>query len=494
VNEADDDPHRLARLFAMAYQTPDGLTLRYWQGEWYVWKCGAYRRLPPEELRAKLTARIKREFDRLNIRALNAWTEAGGKNAEGQETNPPEARKVTQRLVSDSTQAMAGVCLLPSSVQPPAWMPADDGQEEPVVPASDILVCQNGLGDLPALAGGERRLLPPSCRFFSLTALDYDFEPDAPAPTHWHAFLSQLWPNDQQAIDTLQEWFGYCLTGDTSQQKILMLVGPKRSGKGTVARILRALVATENTANPTLAGLSTNFGLWPLLGKTVAVISDARLSGRTDAAIVTERLLSVSGEDAQTIDRKNLPHITTTLPVRFAILTNELPRLSDASGALVSRLIVLRLTQSWYGREDTRLTNRLREELPGILLWAIAGWRRLHERGHFNQPSSARKLIRELDDLSSPIAAFLREHCILAPGCEEAIDAIYEQWKTWCDDKGRQPGTEQSFGRDLWAALPSLDTRQCRTEHGRIRFYVGLRLRRLGESPASDEIDEPPAP
>ena len=35
-----------------------------------------------------------------------------------------------------------------------------------------------------------------------------------------------------------------------------------------------------------------NFGLQPLLGKAVAMIQDARLSGRTDAAVVAERLLS----------------------------------------------------------------------------------------------------------------------------------------------------------------------------------------------------------
>ena len=112
-----------------------------------------------------------------------------------------------------------------------------------------------------------------------------------------------------------------------------MIVGPKRSGKGTIARILARLVGLANVCVLMLAGLGTNFGLWPLLGKTLAIISDARLSGRTDAAVVVERLLSISGEDAQTVDRKNLSQVTCKLPGRFAILTNELPRLNDASGA-----------------------------------------------------------------------------------------------------------------------------------------------------------------
>jgi len=44
--------------------------------------------------------------------------------------------------------------------------------------------------------------------------------------------------------------------------------------------------------------------LWSVaaVNKSLAIISDARLSGRTDQAIVTERLLSISGEDSLTID------------------------------------------------------------------------------------------------------------------------------------------------------------------------------------------------
>ncbi|MGW5470358.1 hypothetical protein [Streptomyces chartreusis] len=58
------------------------------------------------------------------------------------------------------------------------------------------------------------------------------------------------------------------------------MVGPSRSGKGTIARVLKMLVGKENLAGPTLAGLGTNFGLSTLVGKPLAVISDARLSGQ----------------------------------------------------------------------------------------------------------------------------------------------------------------------------------------------------------------------
>ena len=242
---------------------------------------------------------------------------------------------------------------------------------------------KNGLVHLPSVIDGKPAIRPHTPKYFSLSAVDYDFVGNALPTPKWFEFLRQLWPNseDGENIDALQEWMGYCLTSDTRQQKILMLIGPKRSGKGTIARVLHALVGSANTCSPTLSSLGTNFGLWPLLGKSIAVISDARLGGRSDIAAIVERLLSISGQDPQTIDRKNLPPITCTLPTRFVIMSNELPRLHDTSGALVSRLIILRFTQSFYGQEDPELTNKLLAELPGILHWAIVGWKRLKQFG-----------------------------------------------------------------------------------------------------------------
>jgi putative DNA primase/helicase len=288
-----------------------------------------------------------------------------------------------------------------------------------------------------------------------------------------------LWPNDPQSIATLQEWFGYLLTLDTRQQKILLLVGPKRSGKGTIARLIRALLGEQNVACPTLSSLGTPFGLWPLLGKSVAMIQDARLSGRTDAAAVAERLLSISGEDAQTIDRKFLPPVTGKLHTRFMLLTNELPKLTDSSGALPGRMILLRLERSWYGQEDTTLTDRLLSELPGILLWAIAGWKRLRDRGHFLQPDAGKELIGELNDLASPVGAFVRERCTVAPGCHIERAALFDAWKIWCAQQGREhPGDSATFGRNLRAAVPSIGDAQPRTDTGqRTRVYEGICLK-----------------
>ena len=122
-----------------------------------------------------------------------------------------------------------------------------------------------------------------------------------------------------------------------------MIVGPTRGGKGTIARILGKLVGPANVAGPTLSSLSHDFGLAPLLGKSLAVISDARLDAQRDASVVVERLLAISGEDTITVNRKYRDQWTGKLPTRFLVISNELPRLGDASGTIANRFVVLLL-------------------------------------------------------------------------------------------------------------------------------------------------------
>jgi putative DNA primase/helicase len=254
----------------------------------------------------------------------------------------------------------------------------------------------------------------------------------------------------------------------------MLLVGPTRSGKGTIARVLTALIGKENTAGPTLASLGTHFGLSPLIGKPLAVVSDARL-GTANVHQVVERLLSVSGEDALTIDRKYREPWTGTLPSRFLILSNELPRFGDASGAISNRFVVLTMTESFLHKEDTRLTAELLGELPGILSWALNGLDRLTHAGMFTEPTSSRDAVVALQDLVSPVSAFVRDQCVR--GGEVSVSTLFAAWRAWCEDNGHRASSKQMFGRDLRATVPVLRMARPREDGDRERHYVGLSLR-----------------
>ena len=340
-----------------------------------------------------------------------------------------------------------------------------------------MLAFSNGTLDVP-----RRVLHPKTPSFFTHNAVTFEYDPSPPTPTEFREFVKSLWTDDEsgevdhQSIAVLQEMFGYLLMGGTRFQEIFMIIGPKWSGKGTIGRVLRQLLGRRNVCAPSLTSLGRSFGRQVLIDTPVAIISDARLKGR-DTAVVVEELLSISGEDAKTISRKYLPDWTGMLKTRFLLLTNELPGIEDESGALASRFIVLALKNSFYGREDPRLFDRLEPELPGILAWALDGWDRLDSRGYFVSPVDSSGLIRQFEELNSPVGAFLDECCEVGPKFEEAQRDVFCAWSGWCDDNGRdRPGTAQSFGRYLRSCLPRLTAIRVQEAGLRQRCWQGLRL------------------
>ena len=254
--------------------------------------------------------------------------------------------------MADVLQALASLVLVPTRAVPsqPAWLPArplnlsasqsfaDPLPDQELAeqyesasirrwPVQELLAARNALVHLPSLLAGVSCTCRPTPRFFNASSLEYDFDPNAPAPQEWLSFLDQVWQGDPESIAWLQEWFGYLLTPDTRQQKILMMVGPKRSG---AARSPGA----EGAGRLEDGGQSHPRRPWPgrlALPRSSASRSRCFPTPDSRAAPIMPRssnaLLSISGEDDQTIDRKHLPAWTGKLPTRFVLISNELPRL-----------------------------------------------------------------------------------------------------------------------------------------------------------------------
>jgi putative DNA primase/helicase len=284
------------------------LTLRYWRGGWWSWRTAHWIEVNDRTIRGALYHFTEKAVY-IRGRNFTAWAP-------------------TQSKISNLLDALAALCLLPPDIDQPSWL--DDPHDHRVIVAT-----ANGLLDVER---GE--LLDHTPKFFNQTSVPFNHDPAAGEPKRWHHFLNEVWPAEPEAIAVLGEWFGYVISGRTDLHKIFLMVGPTRGGKGVIARILGAMIGTKNVAAPTLNSFGGEFGLAPLIGKPLAVISDARFAGR-DASIVVERLLSISGEDTLTVNRKFRDQWTGKLPTRLHLISNELPKLNDASTAIVGRMVVI---------------------------------------------------------------------------------------------------------------------------------------------------------
>jgi putative DNA primase/helicase len=368
--------------------------------------------------------------------------------------------------IGDTFDALRAAANIPATLLPPVFL--DDPEKD----GGNFLVLHNGILDTTT-----REVLPHSPRFFNLVAAGYDYDTAATSPT-WERFKDDLFDDDLESRDTLEEILGLFLVPDTKYQKLFLIVGPRRAGKGVIGRIIPKLIGRRCVATPTITSLGEPFGLQELVGKSVAIVGDVRL--RADAEEVAGNLLAISGEDGVTVRRKFKEDLSgSPIPVRFLLFSNELPHLDDPSGALSSRFIILQLTESFLGKEDPDLEKNLEQELPGILNQCLEGLQRLRKRGRFLQPSAGAGAVEALEALASPHKVFLNETFEWKVGACVDCDAVFVEWQKWCAKNGREyVGTKQRLGRDLRAASDNrLPKPVRRGTDERIRVYPGLKLK-----------------
>ena len=143
-------------------------------------------------------------------------------------------------------------------------------------------------------------------------------------------------------------------------------------------------------------------------------------------------------------------------------------------------MIVLKMTNSFYGVEDVNLADKLAKELPAIFNWSIEGQqRRMARTGQrFQQPSSGRELLELMEELGNPIGSFVTDALEYDLEGMANKDDVFSCWKRWCAAKNMPSGSDLAFKRRFLAA-----TQDHRVSADRVRadgsvnnVYRGIKL------------------
>lgn len=464
VTENCNDPHVLSRNFLANFQHPDRMRLLTWQGATYRWRDGSWQVWPHPEFVASVTKSCRQQLDLAFAQEY---------------ASDPTAKPlpVTKAMVGNVVNAIASETTVEVSVcrSQPCWISTVDGEEISADP-KNLIPCPNAIVNLERIDWP----IKPTPSLFVTQCAGCDYLPNSQQPENWLKFLESVWPEDGESILLLQEWFGYCLTPDTSLQTLLCLIGATRTGKGTMTRILTRLVGESNVCFPTFSSMIDQYGMMPFPNSSLAIFSDARLSGRHDSVQVSEKLLSISGEDGQQIGMKYTSPWIGKLSTRLMLVSNEELVFPDSSNALASRTRVLVTTRSFAGREDRELEARLVKELPSILNWSIEGWKRLKRNCAFTRPQSSIETEQSMASSASPIREFVFECCAIDSSVNVRCTDLYKSWCDWCKANNvRQDriGCSSEFGRTLRAAFPEISTTNpIRSGGSRSRYYRGIQL------------------
>ena len=426
-------------------------TLRFWQQQFWTWERDHWKAKDQNTVRKEVYDFLDKSQKELKAGRLDRFE--------------PTSHDVNQVI-----DAMKAVADLEPEWEMPGWFGEPRFED-----LTEIIPCRNGLLYLPT-----RELIPHTPKFWSPNVLEFEYQPGAKAP-RFEKFLVEVWPRDPSARQSLLELFGLCMTDITKYQKMWMFVGPQRGGRGTIGRVLQGLVGRENFFSSSLRQLGTEFGMENFVAKKVVMFPDARVDGiRRDVMnTITERLLSITGEDNISINRKHIKFWNGTLRCRMIIFSNELLRLREDSGALAGRFIIQRMDQSFRGREDTELTPKLLAERPGILNLCLDALDELRSRGRLIQPGSGLEMSESLEDITSDVTTFVHERCVIGAEHEILCDNLFKAYEAWCFNRNIRIGWGSNvFSEKVRAAVPTITKSRPRDGAGRPTMLLGIGLRK----------------
>lgn len=456
VVEADDDPHRLARVVMEEFPN-----LRYWRSEFFRYVDQRYRLMPSEEIGTQLTAIIKDEFDQLCKLELETW-----KPSEKQ-PEPPSPLKVTCSLANNVRQALESLCRLPHETELDSWL---DGT------AGSYVSVANGIVDINRAASGQSNcLLAHSPDWFSLVVLPYSFDAAATCPK-WLAFLTKNLEGDAERIAILQEWFGLCLVADTSFQKFLLMIGEGANGKSVACAVLTALLGAANVSNVPLEGFGQRFQLMQTVGKLANIAAEI---GEIDK-VAEGHLKAFTSGDRMQFEQKYKDPIELAPTARLVLATNNLPRFADRSNGVWRRMILMPFritiskTECVTGMDQPGWWLEQRE-LPGIFLWALVGLKRLREQRGFTKSAVCEEALTKYRGDCNPADTFLRENYREHQNGFVTTFEIYSKYRDWSLKHGYdKPLGDSKFGQEIVRTFPAAKRVKRGPRISRIYGYSGI--------------------
>ena len=294
----------------------------------------------------------------------------------------------------------------------------------------------------------------------------------------WLKFLDETTGNDVELIRYLQQWCGYCLTGDIREHALVFVYGGGGNGKSVFLNVISSILSdyAVTAAMDTLTASRDSKHPTDL-----AMLRGARLVTASETEegkpFAEARIKQVTGGDK--ISARFMRQDFFTFPPQFklTIVGNYKPALQNVDEALRRRFNVIPFTRK-PEKPDKELESKLRVERPGILRWMIDGCLDWQTNG-LVRPSIIVEATNEYFDEQDLFGQWLGEVCDVEqdnPHKWENATELFKSWKIYAETAGEKPGTTKF----LSAALLSRGFGKKRITGG-ATAYTGLRLKLMNQ-------------
>jgi putative DNA primase/helicase len=416
---------------------------------WDTWLVWDGRRFV-EDMTGQVARRVKQTVDWIGEAALQVSDSTRRRNLVQHWDRSQSAARLA--AVATVAKSEPGIPVTPDELDADPWM----------------LTVTNGQLDLRT-----GRLQPHDRSVLATKLSPVHFIPGEDAP-NFRRFLDEVFEGDDDLIGFVQRFFGYCLTGDVSEQLMMFALGSGANGKSTLLGAVRHVLGDYAiNVDPAIVTVGTH-------EQHPTAMTDLR-GARLATTIETEqgqylaeaKLKMLTGGDPVTARRMRQDFFTFAPSHKLVLAGNHRPRVRGTDYAIWRRIALVPFdVQFPSSRQDPHLAEKLRLEATGILAWMVEGCLEWQNLNHLGVPDRVKAATEQYRIDEDHIGRFLGEMCRVGPKLTLAAQDLRSAYVQWCSEAGEQPWSAKAVGSELsHRGFESAQVGRART-----RTWTGLEL------------------
>jgi len=314
----------------------------------------------------------------------------------------------------------------------------------------DVLACPNGTVMLRT-----GKLVEPDPTMMLTQMAPTEYRPDAQCP-EFMRFLGSIMLGREDMVNFLHIWLGYCATGQSREQKLVVAYGEGANGKGTlfdtVSDVLGPLAA-EAPQGLLMAkrGDSHPTELMTVRGRRLVTASEVPDGSTFDEA----RLKWLTGQDKIKARGMRQDFVEWKPTHKLTIYLNNRPRVRDTSEGFWRRMLLVPFDGMFGpGRpgHDPLLRDKLAAEHEGILAWLVRGSVSWYDSG-LTRPDTIMQSTADYREEEDRFGAWLSGYFLdTTAGDEQKASELFKNYSNWCDRNSEKPISLRAFGASLQRA------------------------------------------
>ncbi|API60882.1 hypothetical protein BSL82_01220 [Tardibacter chloracetimidivorans] len=276
-------------------------------------------------------------------------------------------------------------------------------------------------------------------------------QPSSERPERWLQFLQDATRNDPAMMTYLQRVAGYCLTGMTTEHSLFFIYGPGGNGKSVFLNTLVHILGDYAQNAPMDTFTSSKFSSHPT---ELAMLKGARLVTASETeegrAWAEARIKALTGGDPITARFMRENFFTYQPHFKLLFAGNHQPKLNNVDAAMRRRFNMLPFIHK-PDAPDHMLEEKLREEAPRILGWALKGCTEWQAEG-LARPAEVVVATDTYFEKQDLISQWLEDNCRVEKGNHSLFTSsanLFNDWSRYAIAAGERPGAKNSLLENL---------------------------------------------